>query len=56
MDEKKKDIIELNAKAEEIENMILKQLEKEKLFMYYLMEGMNMSWIGSMDDRYHNFL
>ena len=53
--DKKKDIFEVNSKAVEVENILLKQLNEEKLFMYYLMEGMNMSWIGSMDDRYHNF-
>ena len=49
--DKKKDIFEVNSKAVEVENIMLQQLNEEKLFMYYLMESMNMSWIGSMDDR-----
>ena len=42
----KKDILTINAKANEIETLLLKELESEKLYIVQLMEIMNQSWIS----------
>ena len=47
----KKDIFEINSKAVEVEDRILNQLGNDQLFMFHLMESMNMSWIGSVGKR-----
>ena len=44
-------ILKINSKAVEVEDRILNQLGNDQLFMFHLMESMNMSWIGSMDRR-----
>ena len=47
----KKDIFEINSKAVELEDRMLNQLGNDQLFMFHLMQSMNMSWIGSMVKR-----
>ena len=47
----KKYIFEINSKAIKVEDKMLKQLDNDQLFMFHLMESMNMSWIGSMGKR-----
>ena len=42
----KKDILTINAKANEIETLLLKELESEKLYIVQLMGIMNQSWIS----------
>ena len=46
LDTIKKDMLRINSKANELENVMMEELEKEKEYIFNLMETMNMSWIS----------